>query len=227
SCFPFLFQSMEKEIIAAFGEGEPSEIMSSAFKLKVTREDIHTLRNLQWLNDEIINFYMNLLMERNRKEGYPTLYAFSTFFYPKLVSGGYKAVRRWTRNVDLFKQDIIVVPLHLRVHWALVVIDVRKKSIKYFDSMGKKGDKICETIFQYLQEESKEKRNLELSFSEWVLRSMEPHEIPQQLNGSDCGVFMCKYVDYISRDKPITFTQNNMPYFRRKMVWEIIHRQLL
>ncbi|KGL73169.1 Sentrin-specific protease 2, partial [Tinamus guttatus] len=222
-----LTEAMEREIIAAFDEGEPDEIMSSAFKLKVTREDIHTLRNLHWLNDEIINFYMNLLVERSKKEGYPALYAFSTFFYPKLISGGYKAVRRWTRDVDLFKQDLILVPIHLRVHWSLVVIDVRRKSIRYFDSVGQKGDKICGTIFQYLQEESKEKRNLELSFSEWVLHSMEPHEIPQQLNGSDCGVFMCKYADYISRDKPITFTQSNMPYFRRRMVWEILHQQLL
>ncbi|XP_069647887.1 sentrin-specific protease 2 isoform X2 [Haliaeetus albicilla] len=176
---------------------------------------------------EVINFYMNLLVERNKKEGYPAVHAFSTFFYPKLISGGYKAVRRWTRAVDLFKLDLILVPIHLRVHWALVVIDIRKKTIKYFDSMGQKGNKICETLFQYLQEESCEKRNLDLTFSEWTLHSMESHEIPQQLNGSDCGVFMCKYADYISRDKPITFTQNHMPYFRKKMVWEIIHQQLL
>ncbi|NXS42962.1 SENP2 protease, partial [Balaeniceps rex] len=147
---------------------------------------------------QVINFYMSLLVERNKKEGYPAVHAFSTFFYPKLISGGYKAV-----------------------------IDVRKKTIKYFDSMGQKRDNICATLFQYLQEESRDKRNLELTFSEWTLHSMESHEIPQQLNGSDCGVFMCKYADYISRDKPITFTQNHMPYFRRKMVWEIIHQQLL
>ncbi|KAM6063501.1 sentrin-specific protease 2 [Theristicus caerulescens] len=225
--FSPLTEAMEREVIAAFGKGEPDEIMSSAFKLKVTREDIHTLRNLRWLNDEVINFYMSLLMERNKKEGYPAVHAFSTFFYPKLISGGYKAVRRWTRGVDLFKQDLILVPIHLRVHWALVVIDIRKMTIKYFDSMGQKGDRICETLFRYLQEESREKRNLELTFSEWTLHSMESHEIPQQLNGSDCGVFMCKYADYISRDKPITFTQNHMPYFRKKMVWEIIHQQLL
>ncbi|KFW94784.1 Sentrin-specific protease 2, partial [Phalacrocorax carbo] len=225
--FSPLTEAMEREVVAAFGKGEPDEIMSSAFKLKVTREDIHTLRNLRWLNDEVINFYMSLLVERNKKEGYPAVHAFSTFFYPKLISGGYKAVRRWTRGVDLFKQDLIFVPIHLRVHWALVVIDVRKTTIKYFDSMGQKGDKICETVLQYLQEESREKRNLELTFSEWTLHSMESHEIPQQLNGSDCGVFMCKYADYISRDKPINFTQNHMPYFRKKMVWEIIHQQLL
>ncbi|KFQ69894.1 Sentrin-specific protease 2, partial [Phaethon lepturus] len=225
--FSPLTEAMEREVFAAFGKGEPDEIMSSAFKLKVTREDIHTLKNLRWLNDEVINFYMTLLVERNKKEGYPAVHAFSTFFYPKLISGGYKAVKRWTRAVDLFKHDLILVPIHLRVHWALVVIDVRKKTIKYFDSMGQKGDKICETLFQYLQEESREKRNLELTLLEWTLHSMESHEIPQQLNGSDCGVFMCKYADFILRDKPITFTQNHMPYFRKKMVWEIIHQQLL
>ncbi|NXL63838.1 SENP2 protease, partial [Chordeiles acutipennis] len=222
-----LFQAMEKDIIAAFSDGEPEEIMSSAFKLKVTREDIHTLRSLCWLNDEIINFYMCLLVERSKKEGNPSVHAFSTFFYPKLISDGYRAVRRWTRDVDLFKKDLILVPIHLRVHWALVVIDVRKKTIKYFDSMAQKGDKICEALFQYLQEESREKRNVELTLSEWTLHSMNSNEIPQQRNGSDCGVFMCKYADYISRDKRINFTQKNMPYFRRKMVWEIIHQQLL
>ncbi|XP_033920224.1 sentrin-specific protease 2 isoform X2 [Melopsittacus undulatus] len=226
-CFSPLTEAMEREIVAALNQGEPNEIMSSAFKLRVTREDIHTLKSLHWLNDEVINFYMTLLVERSKKEGYPAVHAFSTFFYSKLISGGYRAVRRWTKDVDLFKQDLILVPIHLKVHWALAVIDVRKKTIKYFDSAAQRGNKICETLFRYLQEESQAKRNLDLTFSEWTLHSMESHEIPQQLNGSDCGVFVCKYADYISRDKPITFTQNHMPYFRRKMVWEIIHQQLL
>ncbi|NXF69759.1 SENP2 protease, partial [Ciccaba nigrolineata] len=220
-------QAMEREIDAAFGKGDPDEIMSSAFKLRVTRQDIHTLMDLCWLNDEIINFYMCLLVERSKKKGYPAVHAFSTFFYPKLISAGYDTVRRWTRDVDLFKKDLILVPIHSRRHWTLVVIDIRKKTVKYFDSMGEKKDIICEILFKYLQKESQEKRNLQLTFSEWTLRSMEPHEIPQQENGSDCGVFMCKYADYISRDKPLTFTQNDMAYFRKKMVWEIIHQQLL
>ncbi|KFP33777.1 Sentrin-specific protease 2, partial [Colius striatus] len=226
-CFAPLTKAMEREIKAALGEGNPEEILSSAFKLKVTRGDIQTLRNLCWVNDEVINFYMNLLMARSKKEGYPAIHAFSTFFYPKLLSGGYKAVMRWTRNVDLFKQDMVFVPIHLKLHWALVVVDVRKKSIRYLDSLGQNGHKICETVFKYLQAEHLEKRKLELSCWEWSLCSMEPHEIPQQSNGSDCGIFLCKYADFLSQDKPMTFSQPHMPYFRRRMVWEIIHQQLL
>ncbi|XP_023606271.1 LOW QUALITY PROTEIN: sentrin-specific protease 2 [Myotis lucifugus] len=222
-----LTEDMEKEISNALGHGPQDEILSSAFKLRITRGDIQTLRNFHWLNDEVINFYMNLLVERNKKQGYPVLHAFSTFFYPKLKSGGYQAVKRWTKGVNLFEQELILVPIHRKVHWSLVVIDLRKRCLKYLDSMGQKGNRICEILLQYLQDESKTKRNVDLNLLEWTHYSMKPHEIPQQLNGSDCGMFTCKYADYMSRDKPITFTQHQMPLFRKKMVWEILHQQLL
>ncbi|ELR50814.1 Sentrin-specific protease 2, partial [Bos mutus] len=222
-----LTEDMEKEISNALGHGPQDEILSSAFKLRITRGDIQTLRNYHWLNDEVINFYMNLLVERNKRQGYPALYAFSTFFYPKLKSGGYQAVKRWTKGVSLFEQELILVPIHRKVHWSLVAIDLRKRCLKYLDSMGQKGHRICEILLQYLQDESKTKRNIDLNLLEWTHYSMKPQEIPQQLNGSDCGMFTCKYADYISRDKPITFTQHQMPLFRKKMVWEILHQQLL
>ena len=136
-------------------------------------------------------------------------------------------MKRWTKGVNLFEQELILVPIHRKVHWSLVVIDLRKKCLKYLDSMGQKGHRICEILLQYLQDESKTKRNIDLNLLEWTHYSLKPHEIPQQLNGSDCGMFTCKYADYVSRDRPITFTQHQMPLFRKKMVWEILHQQLL
>ncbi|XP_060538823.1 sentrin-specific protease 2 isoform X3 [Pantherophis guttatus] len=226
-CFPEFTKDMEKEIANALSYGQDDEILTSAFKLNITRRDIQTLRNQQWLNDVVINFYMNLLVERNKMQRFPVLYAFSTFFYSKLNSMGYNAVKRWTKEVDLFQHDIILVPIHIRLHWALVVIDLRRKTIKYFDSMGQNGIRICMRLLQYLQEESKAKKNLDINVSSWTLYSMKPHEIPQQLNGSDCGMFTCKFAEFVSRDKPIAFTQFHMPYYRKKMVWEILHQQLL
>ncbi|XP_057613312.1 sentrin-specific protease 2-like [Chionomys nivalis] len=220
-------QDMDKEIKKALGPGPQEEILSTAFKLRITRGDIQTLQAGEWLNDEVINFYMNLLVQRNDSEGYPALHAFSTFFYPKLKHGGYGAVKRWTRGINLFEKEIILVPIHQQVHWSLIEIDLRKRSIIYYDSMGHTGQSICETIFQYLQNESKTRRNMELDPLEWKQYSMTSAEIPQQLNGSDCGVFTCKYADYISRDQPITFSQHHMPLFRKRMVWEILHSHLL
>ena len=75
-------EDIEKEIENALGPGPQEEILSSRFKLQISRGDIQTLENGQWLNDEVINFYMNLLVERNENQGYPALHVFSNFLLP-------------------------------------------------------------------------------------------------------------------------------------------------
>lgn len=225
--FPELTEEMEAEVNRALRGGSSHEVLSEGFGLSLTRKDLQTLCNLNWLNDEVINFYMNLLVERSKDPSLPSVNTFNTFFYPKLRSSGYTAVRRWTKKTDIFSKDVLLVPVHLGVHWCLSVVDFRKKAIMYFDSMGGNNDEACRILFDYLQQESKDKKGKELDTSGWTLHSKKRHEIPQQMNGSDCGMFTCKYADYITKDKPITFTQKHMPYFRRRMVWEIVNRKLL
>lgn len=225
--FPELTEDMEREVSRAWRGGSQDEVLSEGFRLTITRKDLQTLSNLNWLNDEVINFFMNLLVERSKQPNLPSAYTFNTFFFPKLRSSGYSAVRRWTKKVDIFSVDIILVPIHLGVHWCLSVIDFRKKSITYFDSMGGNNDEACRILVKYLKQESEDKRGQNLDTSEWTLRSKRRNEIPQQMNGSDCGMFTCKYAEYVTKDRPITFTQKHMPYFRRRMVWEILNRKLL
>ncbi|KAK6308415.1 hypothetical protein J4Q44_G00216860 [Coregonus suidteri] len=225
--FPELTEDMEGEVGRALRGGSQDEVLSEGFRLTITRKDLQTLSHLNWLNDEVINFYMNLLVERSKDPSLPTVHTFNTFFFPKLRSAGYSAVRRWTKKMDIFSMDVILVPVHLGVHWCLSVVDLRKKSVTYFDSMGGNNDEACRILLQYLQQESKDKKGKELDTAEWTLQSKTRNEIPQQMNGSDCGMFTCKYAEYITKDKPITFTQKHMPYFRRRMVWEILNRKLL
>ncbi|XP_074836153.1 sentrin-specific protease 1 isoform X2 [Carettochelys insculpta] len=225
--FPEITEEMEKEIKSVFRNGNQDEILSEAFRLTITRKDIQTLNNLNWLNDEIINFYMNLLMERSKEKGLPTVHAFNTFFFTKLKTAGYQAVKRWTKKVDVFSVDILLVPIHLGVHWCLAVIDFRKKMITYYDSMGGINNEACSILLQYLKQESLDKKRKEFDGNGWRLLSKKSQEIPQQMNGSDCGMFACKYADCITKDRPINFTQQHMPYFRKRMAWEILHRKLL
>lgn len=64
---------------------------------------------------------MNLLVERSADPKLPSVNTLNTFFYPKLCSSGYSAVRRWTKKMDIFSKDILLVPVHLGVHWCLSV----------------------------------------------------------------------------------------------------------
>lgn len=225
--FPEITEEMEREIKNVLRSGNQDEVLSEAFRLTITRKDIQTLNNLNWLNDEIINFYMNMLMERSKQKGFPTVHAFNTFFFTKLKTAGYQAVKRWTKKVDIFSVDVLLVPIHLGVHWCLAVIDFRKRIITYYDSMGGMNSEACKILLQYLKKESLDKKQREFDTNGWVLLSKRSQEIPQQMNGSDCGMFACKYADCITKDKPINFTQQHMPYFRKRMVWEILHRKLL
>lgn len=230
---PRLSKEMAGEVTSALAQRDPNLVLSSAFKLRITQRDLATLQEGGWLNDEVINFYLSLVMDRSSKSGGVKVYSFSTFFFPKLQgagagqNGGHAAVRRWTKAVDLFLCDIILVPLHLGVHWALAVIDLKSKTVKAFDSMGQRHDDICYLLLLYIQEEHKVKKGRELDVSKWTVCSMRPSEIPQQKNGSDCGVFACKYGDYIAQDRQLTFKQCHMPLFRKLMIWEILNQKLL
>ncbi|KAK9407372.1 sentrin-specific protease 1 [Crotalus adamanteus] len=146
--FPEITEEMEKEIKNVLRSGNQDEVLSEAFRLTITRKDILTLKHLNWLNDEIINFYMNMLMERSKQKGFPTVHAFNTFFFTKLKTAGYPAVKRWTKKVDIFSVDILLVPIHLGVHWCLAVTDFRKKTITYYDSMGGSNSEACKILLR-------------------------------------------------------------------------------
>ncbi|KAB7498523.1 Sentrin-specific protease 1 [Armadillidium nasatum] len=132
---PELTPEIENVIDRAFRGGPASQVLAEKFNIQITRKDIHTLAGLNWLNDEVINFYMNMLMERGKNDNYPSVYAFNTFFYSKLVKTGYTSVKRWTKKVDVFSYDLLIIPVHLGMHWCLATIDFRNKTINYYDSM--------------------------------------------------------------------------------------------
>ncbi|XP_077476789.1 sentrin-specific protease 2 [Stigmatopora argus] len=227
---PRLTKEMAAEVCAALAQRDPNLVLSAAFKLRITQRDLVTLQESGWLNDEVINFYLSLVMEKcSDPAAGRRVYSFSTFFYPKLCGqgGGHAAVKRWTKAVDIFLCDLVLLPLHLGVHWALAVMDLKAKTLKLYDSMGQRNDDVCRLLFLYLKDEHRAKKGRELDCTKWAVGCMRPTEIPQQKNGSDCGVFACKYAQYIAQGRPLTFSQSQMPLFRKLMIWEILHQKLL
>lgn len=222
--FPPLTEDMMEEVERCLTGGPMMETLVEAFNIALTRKDMITLKDLTWLNDEVINFYFNLLMERSKKVE-PTIHIFNTFFYPRLLKVGHQGLARWTRRVDLFAVDLIMIPIHLGMHWCLAVIDMRAKTVTYYDSLLGDNHQCTTALRDYIAAEHLAKKKTPLDLKEWkcVIRK----DLPEQLNGCDCGVFTCKYAEYISQDKSFDFDQSDMPYFRRRMIWEIVNKTLL
>jgi len=222
--FPPLTQQMMDEVEKALCGGPQLETLVDGFNITLSRKDIQTLKDMTWLNDEVINYYFNLLMDRSKKCA-PTIHIFNTFFYPRLLKVGHQGLARWTRRVDLFAMDLIMIPIHLGMHWCLAVVDIRAKTVTYYDSLLGDNHQCTNALRDYIAAEYLAKKKSPLDIQNWKM--IIEKDIPEQLNGCDCGVFTCKYAEYVSQDKGFDFDQGDMPYFRRRMIWEMINKTLL
>jgi len=231
----------------------PAVPVSKCSREQVYAKDIARLKPRTWLNDELVNFYGALIMERAEKAEASNngvngvkvnglhgkfsavnglgpkllkVHFFNTFFYPKVVEGYEKSkLSRWTKKIDIFKKDIVLIPVnHTNSHWTAAAINFRRKRVESYDSMGIRRADVVANLRKYLDKEHMDKKKKPFDFSGWddFMASDDDKWFPQQENGFDCGVFTCQYLEALSRgEEMFAFTQKDMPYLRRKMVWEI------
>ncbi|XP_019086370.1 PREDICTED: putative ubiquitin-like-specific protease 1B [Camelina sativa] len=235
---PFLPLKEEEvaQVNSAFSETNRMKILVSHKKssIQITGSTLQCLMPTQWLNDEVVNLYLELLKERETRDPqkFFKCHFFNTFFYIKLArdSGyNYQAVRRWTAysklGYNLIDCDIIFVPIHLGTHWAVAVINNREHKFMYFDSLNDEvfGPTILDALAKYLVDEVKDKNEKDIDVSSWD--KILVNESPKQQNKYDCGMFMLKYIDFYSRGLSLQFSQKHMPYFRLRTTKEILRLQ--
>ena len=93
-----------------------------------------------WLNDEVINFYVEMLNERETKKSSATKnWYFSSFFFTKLMQNGvynYNLVKTWAK-ANVFSMRSISFPINIiEFHWKWVYIFPFLKVIGFYDPLG-------------------------------------------------------------------------------------------
>ena len=97
------------------------------YAIEMTVGKLKCLQPTTWLNDEVINFYTNMIMEDLLETN--GIYSFNTFFMSKLFPENerydFEAVRRWTKNIDIFSLKKIFIPINIdNRHWTLVYLSL-------------------------------------------------------------------------------------------------------
>ncbi|XP_046392119.1 uncharacterized protein LOC124160329 isoform X2 [Ischnura elegans] len=113
--------------------------------ITINPEDYLCLGEEQFLNDVIIDFYLKYLTQSCLSEvDQSRTHVFSSFFYKRLTTRPVRSARRhhpvemdgstspaekrharvkgWTKNVDIFEKDFIVIPINESAHWFLAII---------------------------------------------------------------------------------------------------------
>lgn len=115
------------------------------FKIPISTQDLERVPPGRWLNDEVINFYFQMIVERSKQENPGTpqrVLAHNTYFFTKLDKGGYKPVARWASRLGvggkaLLDLDYMFIPVHVgNNHWCLAVVNFKLKRFEYYDSLG-------------------------------------------------------------------------------------------
>ncbi|XP_031575088.1 sentrin-specific protease 2-like [Actinia tenebrosa] len=96
-----------------------------------------------------------------------------------------------------------------------MVVLIKERKVIHLDSLtGQPKRSLVSSIMELLCYVHVATYNAPLNISEWF--ALNPNEIiPLQRNCDDCGVFLCKYAEYIALERKIDFDQKDMPYFRR------------
>ena len=124
----------------------------------------------------------------------------------------------------------LLFPLNINnSHWALIKIELEKRELYYYDSLKNYNIDnfypIFENITALIDKYLIEYEYLIYPNLNWTYNFMK--NIPYQNNGSDCGVFVCQFMNYISKNKDFDFTQDDISYFRVLMGVELILGHLL
>ncbi|KAK4985701.1 hypothetical protein LTR50_005793 [Elasticomyces elasticus] len=91
-------------------------------------QDLERLDDGQFLNDNLISFYLRYL-EESAPQLKDRVYFFNTFFYTALTTTkkgtrgfNYEAVQRWTKSLDIFDYRYIVIPINVDIHWFVAIV---------------------------------------------------------------------------------------------------------
>ena len=182
-------------------------------------------------------------------------YFFDSFFLSALVDNEglftYEKVREWTSNINVFNAEKLFFLVHLRNHWMLVVIFMAEKRIQLFDSMeeSRRSEEVkqsMDNLLKWLSSESKRLDDLEdrryrakhvagnklkvqqgfLSADEWEISFTWKESIPQQNNGSDCGVYTIAFADFLADDLALSnICLSTISTYRKKIALYILSRR--
>ncbi|RQM06017.1 hypothetical protein DH86_00002577 [Scytalidium sp. 3C] len=232
-----LAEKWEERVKAAEWSNGQDVITTSIGGTELRLKDFQTLLGPRaWLNDEIINSYIEWIVdaanaaaaEEARALGetpspVPKFIAHNSFFFETLKNKGPNSTDRLMKRKKaagraLLEVDSVFVPICRGLHWTLGVVRPIAKTIEYLDSMH--GDP---TFFTTLM---REWLRCQLGDAyveeEWTIPRTAT---TRQTNGYDCGVFVCTNAFCVASGLDTAcYQQDDMALQRRNIAAILINR---
>ena len=199
-----------------------------AFGISIYPKDIQSLiieskSNDRWLNENIVNFYLSLLLYSNEDKNILTLPSQSLQKY--LSNNESEDIKLISKNI--FDYNLIIVPVCFKKHWSLELIKVNEKKVRYFDSLAKQKQAIerkslLEKFITKIITVDARQKQLDLEINEWIFRAES--NVQQETFSYDCGLFTCSFARSIINGEwssKETYSEEKLENIRKRISEEI------
>ncbi|KAJ6370339.1 hypothetical protein OIU76_028585 [Salix suchowensis] len=201
--FPVVHETFEEVV---YPKGDPDAV-------SISKRDVDLLRPETFINDTIIDFYIQYLKNKIQPDDRQRFHFFNSFFFRKLADLdkgpsnacegriAFQRVCKWTRKLNIFEKDYIFIPVNYSLHWSLIVI------CHPGEVVHSRGKDLCDKVV--ISMKSGEKgimRSVDDTLSKFLHLRFVPLELPQQGNLYDCGLFLLHYVELFLEEAPIDFS---------------------
>ncbi len=179
--------------------------------------DLQRLFSHNWLNDTCVNEHLRLQIADRRNFCFINSLSVAnhkltriTKLYPIFQTGENTKLKKLYET-----QKTLLMPLHVgNNHWTLLVADIDKRTLSYYDSLSLRPPEVIEELQAHLKKIALHE-NVELAANDFTLVN-EP--CPQQSNGYDCGVFVLLAAKHTIEGTPLEYSQRDAPYMRLKIL---------
>ncbi|KAG4032922.1 hypothetical protein MFRU_006g03800 [Monilinia fructicola] len=189
-----------------------------------------------WLNDEIINTYIEWVVEAANEFAkaeaqafgepvgkVPKFIAHNSFFYENLDKKGPSSTQRLMNRkkapgASLLQVDTVFVPICRGSHWTVGVVRPMARTIEYFDSLQGSSHTFIKLMRGWLEFQL----GPDYKEDEWKTPNTG---CTVQMNGFDCGVFVCTNALCVALGiHPDCYSGSDMAMMRRNIAALLINK---
>lgn len=154
-----------------------------------------------WLNDEVVNCYMELLRTSNPKIGFITSLNFATL---KGINDSEERSKRLVRilkkQLSLDGVEYVFIPHFENEHWTLFVLNIKERKVKYYDSyfkaISRDATRVVKNITEYINAETY-KHGVDKNIDKaWKWK--KGYKNKKQFDAVSCGVFVIAVAKFIT-----------------------------
>ena len=200
------------------------DLINTFKNCSLTGKGVKKLKGSAWLDDEVINSYFQLVCDSSSSK---------IFFVDSLNYQTFKKYQELNLPYSLKKSlvsfkdlDYVYFVINFTksehdAHWAFSVVDVKNKTISFYDSIKNlsrdyyNGHCVCLDVKKFMRSTNFIR---DIPACDWKL---EYPETPQQTDGNSCGVFCCQLAKQLSRNQLLKLETKDIPFLRKEMTCEL------